>query len=255
MARQIRILVLALAVTAADAQFNGLPQCAQTPFTSNLPADCNPYDVYCICRTKQWIDNLGPAVAGSCGSSDQAGRSISARFQSYGRLGSHPVAASAFATTICTDVGVPITLVGVGSKTTLTLPASVPPSSVSSSTDSAGGSDGISASPTIDTTASNPATSSMSSLSVPTDAGAMATVTVSGAGPSATLLPPAEAAQSTKIGLGVGLGLGVPVIAVAIAGLLVLLHKRKLYRQKNPIGVEKGYQGLIGISRDGKGRP
>jgi hypothetical protein len=50
----------------------GLPDCASTCVTSSF-GGCNSIDVECICKNKEFLDNLGCCMSKACSKKDQDG--------------------------------------------------------------------------------------------------------------------------------------------------------------------------------------
>jgi hypothetical protein len=50
----------------------GLPDCASTCVTSSF-GGCNSIDVECICKNKEFLDNLGCCMSKACSTKDQDG--------------------------------------------------------------------------------------------------------------------------------------------------------------------------------------
>jgi hypothetical protein len=50
----------------------GLPDCASTCVTSSF-GGCNSIDVECICKNKEFLDNLGWCMSKACSTKDQDG--------------------------------------------------------------------------------------------------------------------------------------------------------------------------------------
>jgi hypothetical protein len=51
----------------------GLPDCASTCVTSSF-GGCNSIDVECICKNKEFLDNLGCCMSKACSTKDQDGK-------------------------------------------------------------------------------------------------------------------------------------------------------------------------------------
>ncbi|KAG9557360.1 hypothetical protein KCU71_g10055, partial [Aureobasidium melanogenum] len=80
----------------------GLPDCASTCVTSSF-GGCNSIDVECICKNKEFLDNLGCCMSKACDKADQdAAIGFANNFCSAYKVTDLPTAATCMSTNVAT---------------------------------------------------------------------------------------------------------------------------------------------------------
>ncbi|RMZ90142.1 hypothetical protein DV736_g2649, partial [Chaetothyriales sp. CBS 134916] len=141
-----RLVLLALAAAVSAQSLSGLPSCATTCVTSDLPSKCNG-DPKCICSSPGFITAISCCIYKSCDTTDQQ-------------------AALAYAKSICTPAGV----TNLPTAATCTGGAA---SATSSGQSSASGSATSASSGAVTSSESTAASSSSESSAATTSAGAV----------------------------------------------------------------------------------